>query len=88
MANLTEDISQGNDTTMDPSEELSETGINVSGLISIIVFYLIVLAIGVWAGWRQRRFQREENQETVMLAGRNIGLFVGILTMGGNLTQL
>ena len=35
-----------------------ETGqkdeINVIGLVSIIVFYLIVLAIGIWAGWRQK----------------------------------
>ena len=57
--------------------------INVPGLVSIIVFYLIVLFIGIWAGWRQRKSQVTTDQETVMLAGRNIGLFVGVLTMGG-----
>lgn len=63
-----------------------EEGLNVVGLISIIVFYIAVLLVGVWAGWRQRKIVKNEgrtqDQEEVMLAGRNIGLFVGILTMG------
>ena len=63
-------------------------GINVAGLISIIVFYLVVLLIGLWAGWRQKRMAKAHgrsamSEEEVMLAGRDIGLFVGILTMGG-----
>ena len=62
----------------------SEMGINIPGLISIIIFYLVVLLIGIWAGWRQRKSSETTDQETVMLAGRNIGLFVGVLTMGGN----
>ena len=61
-----------------------DESINVLGLVSIIVFYLIVLAIGVWAGWNQKRKQTQaDDQETVMLAGRNIGLLVGVMTMGG-----
>lgn len=62
-----------------------ELGVNVTGLISIVVFYLAVLVIGLWAGWKQRKLTRDQqpDQETVMLAGRNIGLFVGVLTMGG-----
>ena len=55
----------------------------MSGLVSIIVFYLVVLGIGIWAGWKQRKEKSQDDQETVMLAGRNIGLFVGVLTMGG-----
>ena len=66
--------------------ESEELGINVSGLVSIIIFYLIVLLIGIWAGWKQRK--ESQDQETVMLAGRNIGLFVGVLTMGGKLDLL
>ena len=58
--------------------------INVLGLVSICVFYLIVLAIGVWAGWSQKKKQNQaDDQETVMLAGRNIGLLVGVMTKGG-----
>ena len=66
-------IPEGDDTS----------SINVWGLVSIIVFYLVVLFIGIWAGWKQRKGQSQTDQETVMLAGRNIGLFVGVLTMGG-----
>ena len=66
--------------------ESEELGINVSGLVSIIIFYLIVLLIGIWAGWKQRK--ETADQETVMLAGRNIGLFVGVLTMGGKIYLL
>ena len=62
-----------------PVEEES-LPINVLGLVSICVFYLIVLAIGVWAGWSQKKKQNQaDDQETVMLAGRNIGLLVGVL---------
>lgn len=51
--------------------------LNVGGLISILVFYLVVLAVGIWAGWRQRRQQMvqgsKQDQETIIVAGRNIG---------------
>lgn len=53
-------------------------GVNVPGLIAIILFYLIILGIGLWAAWRRKG---EVNTEEVMLAGRDIGIFVGILTM-------
>ncbi len=62
--------------------------INVTGLISLAVFYLIILAIGVWAGWRQKRKANREGrdlseQEDILLAGRDIGLLLGIVTLGG-----
>lgn len=59
------------------SEEL---GVDVIGLVAIIIFYLAVLGVGIWASWKTRK--EEQNQEQVMLAGRDIGLFVGMLTMG------
>jgi len=52
----------------------------LEGLIAIIVFYLMVLCVGVWAGWKNKG--KEVNQEEVLLAGRDLGLFVGVLTMG------
>lgn len=55
--------------------------INVSGLIGIILFYLIIVLIGVWASRKQKSGNNAE--EEIMLAGRNIGLFVGIFTMTG-----
>ena len=73
------------DTLLDDPEAKS---FNVSGLVSLAIFYLIVLAIGVWAGWRQRRIMKaagrtELTQEDVMIAGRSMGYVVGILTMAG-----
>lgn len=55
--------------------------INYSGLIGIILFYLIVVLIGVWASRKKNAGNNAE--EEIMLAGRNIGLFVGIFTMTG-----
>ena len=66
--------------------------LNVSGLIGIIVFYLIILAVGLWAAFKRKRDTRARSaeisggtsaSEDVMLAGRDIGLFVGVMTMTG-----
>jgi len=57
-----------------------EGDIWVGGLSAIIVFYLVILVVGAWAGWTRRG--KEITQEQVMLAGRDLGLFVGVLTMG------
>ena len=92
--NQTISISEMSDDDNSPAPEAEpgalegSEGINVAGLISIIVFYLVVLLIGLWAGWRQRKVAKQQgrssnDQEEVMLAGRDIGLFVGIMTMGG-----
>ena len=68
--------------------------LNVAGLVGIIVFYLLILGIGIWAAWKQKKTRSENgfssseegmamNDETedVILAGRNLGLFVGAMTM-------
>ncbi|XP_060599124.1 high-affinity choline transporter 1-like [Ruditapes philippinarum] len=55
--------------------------VNVPGLISIIVFYLLILLVGLWAARRTRQKEGKASSEHVMLAGRNIGAFVGIFTM-------
>lgn len=60
--------------------------VNVPGVISVIVFYVLILAVGVWAGRKRQRNPSDPESEDVMLAGRNIGLFVGIFTMTGTFT--
>ncbi|XP_052781721.1 high-affinity choline transporter 1-like [Mya arenaria] len=55
--------------------------IHIPGLISIIVFYLLILAVGIWAGRKAKQTGSDANSENVMLAGRNIGLLVGVFTM-------
>jgi hypothetical protein len=47
------DAKEAVDSTAPVEEE--SLPINVLGLVSICVFYLIVLAIGVWAGWSQKK---------------------------------
>lgn len=55
--------------------------INVAGVVSIVLFYVLILAVGIWAG--RKRESGNDSEEEVMLAGRSIGLFVGIFTMTG-----
>ncbi|XP_066922543.1 high-affinity choline transporter 1-like [Clytia hemisphaerica] len=61
--------------------------LNVAGLISIIIFYLAILGIGLFAAWRKNKHTKENAQTTqdetneVILAGRTIGMFIGCFTM-------
>uniref|UniRef100_A0A8W7JEA5 High-affinity choline transporter 1 n=1 Tax=Anopheles albimanus TaxID=7167 RepID=A0A8W7JEA5_ANOAL len=53
--------------------------INIAGVVSIVLFYILILAVGIWAG--RKKEAGNDSEEEVMLAGRSIGLFVGIFTM-------
>lgn len=55
--------------------------INIAGVVSITMFYLLILGVGIWAG--RKKEAGNDSEEEVMLAGRSIGLFVGIFTMTG-----
>ncbi len=55
--------------------------INIGGIVAIVIFYLLILVVGIWAA--KKKGSGSESEEEVMLAGRNIGLFVGIFTMTG-----
>jgi high affinity choline transporter 7 len=59
----------------------------IGGIISIIIFYILILAVGIWAGKKQKSTEKNPDTEEIMLAGRNIGLFVGIFTMTGKRYQ-
>ena len=52
-----------------------EGDIWIGGLSAILVFYLVILLVGACAGWTRRG--KEVSQEQVMLAGRDLGIFVG-----------
>ncbi|XP_071442465.1 high-affinity choline transporter 1-like [Hetaerina americana] len=47
------------------------------GVAGVLAFYGLMLAVGVWAGTRRKNSGEEE----VFLAGRDVGLFVGALTL-------
>lgn len=54
---------------------------NISGVIGILIFYVIIIVIGIWASKKKKG--NGDTEEEIMLAGRNIGLVVGIFTMTG-----
>jgi high affinity choline transporter 7 len=49
------------------------------GIAGIVVFYIAMLGVGIWAGTKQK----DQSEEEIMLAGRNIGTVVGVLTLIG-----
>lgn len=57
--------------------------VNVWGIVAIVVFYVIIFVIGVWAGRKSKGIGKNANAEDLMLAGRNIGPFLGIFTLTG-----
>ena len=60
--------------------------VNVVGIIGIVIFYLVILLLGIWAGCKKSKHEdgsEPDQTKEVMLAGRGIGLFVGCFTMTG-----
>jgi high affinity choline transporter 7 len=63
--------------------------LNWPGLLSIGVFYLIVLATGVWASRKSKREERKctgNLSEVAMVGGRNLNIWVSIFTTTGVLS--
>ncbi|XP_076458896.1 high-affinity choline transporter 1-like [Babylonia areolata] len=52
--------------------------VDVAGVISIVVFYVIILGVGIWAG---RKSARSGSATQVFLADRNMGLIVSFFTL-------
>ena len=57
--------------------------VNIIGLVAVIVFYILILAVGIIAGRKSKSTESNADTEEVMVAGRNIGLVVGVFTMTG-----
>ncbi|KPP64036.1 high-affinity choline transporter 1-like [Scleropages formosus] len=58
--------------------------IHVEGLVAIVIFYLLILVVGIWAAWKNKKSgvaEGVDRSETIMVGGRDIGLFVGGFTM-------
>ena len=60
--------------------------VHLVGLAAIVVFYVLILLVGLWAARKQKSTGENPDSEDVMLAGRNIGLIVGVFTMTGGKT--
>lgn len=60
-------------------------GLNVSGLVSLLLFYILILLIGIAAYWKKGRKKNtdEHGSETITVARRDIGWIVGGFSMIG-----
>ncbi|XP_063077525.1 high affinity choline transporter 1-like [Engraulis encrasicolus] len=57
-------------------------GLNVPGLITLLGFYAVVLATGIWASRRAKaKVTTGTVTEVTLLGGRTIGMAVGVFTM-------
>ncbi|XP_041807208.1 high-affinity choline transporter 1-like [Chelmon rostratus] len=58
--------------------------IHAEGLVAIVIFYVLILFVGIWAAWKNKNSgvgDGGERSESIMVGGRDIGLFVGGFTM-------
>ncbi|XP_074551606.1 high-affinity choline transporter 1-like [Halichoeres trimaculatus] len=56
--------------------------IHAEGLVAIVLFYVLILFVGIWAAWKNKNAgDGGDRSETIMVGGRDIGLFVGGFTM-------
>ncbi|KAF7670364.1 hypothetical protein LDENG_00252280 [Lucifuga dentata] len=59
-------------------------GIHIEGIVAIVVFYMLILFVGIWAAWKNKNSgvgDGADRSEIIMVGGRDIGLFVGGFTM-------
>ena len=59
--------------------------LNVAGLVSVIVFYLLILIIGIVAG---RKTAKTGSRDEIILANRSMGVLVSFFTLTGTCPSL
>ena len=57
--------------------------VDIPIIISIAVFYLIIMLVGIWAARATRHRRSNLESEGLIVGGKDISLFVGICTMTG-----
>ena len=50
------------------------------GIAGIVVFYVLILAVGLWAS---RKSKGDSDPDSVLVASRDMSLFVGVWTTAG-----
>ena len=58
--------------------------LNITALVVVIGFYLVIFLIGTFATWKSKTW-KTTNSEHLILAKRDIGIVVGIFSMTGDL---
>lgn len=65
--------------------------LNIPGLVATIIFYLLVLGIGIWASFKSKRDKNRtqaNHADMALLGDRKISLVVGIFTTTGELVDV
>lgn len=60
--------------------------VNVPGLVAVVVFYIIILVMGIWASRKSKKVEKTivgSKSEVAIVGGRNINVLVGVFTMTG-----
>ncbi|KAI9529876.1 hypothetical protein NQZ68_008115 [Dissostichus eleginoides] len=58
--------------------------VNVPGLAAVVVFYIVILVIGIWASRKSKKVEKTcagTKSEVAIVGGRNISVLVGVFTM-------
>ncbi|XP_023259606.1 high affinity choline transporter 1-like [Seriola lalandi dorsalis] len=58
--------------------------VDVPGLVAVVVFYLVILVIGIWASRKSKKVEKTcagSKSEVTIVGGRNISVLVGVFTM-------
>ncbi|KAM9352373.1 high affinity choline transporter 1-like [Symphorus nematophorus] len=58
--------------------------VNVPGLVAVVVFYIVILVIGIWASRKSKKVENTcagSKSEVTIVGGRNISVLVGVFTM-------
>nr|XP_060623134.1 high affinity choline transporter 1-like [Anolis sagrei ordinatus] len=54
--------------------------LNISGLIALVLFYAMTLAIGIWASRRSKKQKTKKPSEVAIVGGRNMNFWLGLFT--------
>ncbi|GAA6225496.1 high affinity choline transporter 1-like [Lates japonicus] len=58
--------------------------VDVPGLVAVVVFYIVILIIGVWASRKSKKVEKTcagSKSEVTIIGDRNINVLVGVFTM-------
>ncbi len=61
-----------------------ESILHVPGLVGVVLFYLLILGVGILAAWKTKTLT-SNNRYDYMVAGRKMGLALGISTLAGEI---
>lgn len=60
--------------------------VNIPGIVVVVIFYILILAIGIYAG---RRTTQSNSADEIFLANRQMGFLVSLFSLtGGRKTNL